>query len=182
MVRLAVLISTIYHADREGDCRSSCGFPTVTHPCPSRHKTWAFQSKPNWAARPGLPTHTFITASVCSSSQPTRAWPDSWKATTFCSSLERTLLFLAVPERRSERRAQAPQVHGRHIPEVPTQSCHRTLSFRVPSPATHPLPGCSDCEDATGASLGPLTPPLKTPQTAAPSTWPSLGCRADGMT
>lgn len=45
------------------------------------------------------PQPTFITASVCSSSQPTRAWPDSWKATTLCSSLERILLFLAVPER-----------------------------------------------------------------------------------
>lgn len=42
---------------------------------------------------------TFITASVCSSSQPTKAWPDSWNATTFCSSFERILLFLAVPER-----------------------------------------------------------------------------------
>lgn len=45
------------------------------------------------------PQPTFITASVCSSSQPTKAWPDSWKATTLCSSLERILLFLAVPER-----------------------------------------------------------------------------------
>ena len=62
------------------------------------------------------------------------------------------------------------------------QSHHWTLSFCVPSPATHPLPGCSDCEDAAGASLSPLTPPLKTPWTAAPSTWPSLGCGADGMT
>lgn len=64
---------------------------------------------------PGLPTTiclssqpTFITASVCSSSQPTKAWPDSWKATTLCSSLERILLFLAVPERSQENSFWAP--------------------------------------------------------------------------
>lgn len=39
-----------------------------------------------------------MTASVCSSSHPTRAWPDSWKATTLCSSFDRILLFFALPE------------------------------------------------------------------------------------
>ena len=41
---------------------------------------------------------TFITASVCSSSHPTKACPDSWKATTLCSSLDRILLFFTLPE------------------------------------------------------------------------------------
>ena len=41
---------------------------------------------------------TFMTASVCSSSQPTKACPDSWKATTLCSSLDRILLFFTLPE------------------------------------------------------------------------------------
>lgn len=41
---------------------------------------------------------TFRTASVCSRSHPTSACPDSWKATTLCSSLERILLFFALPE------------------------------------------------------------------------------------
>lgn len=41
---------------------------------------------------------TFMTASVCSRSHPTSACPDSWKATTLCSSFERILLFFALPE------------------------------------------------------------------------------------
>lgn len=41
---------------------------------------------------------TFMTASVCSSSHPTKACPDSWKATTLCSSLDRILLFFTLPE------------------------------------------------------------------------------------
>ncbi len=39
-----------------------------------------------------------MTASVCSSSHPTKACPDSWKATTLCSSLDRILLFFTLPE------------------------------------------------------------------------------------
>ena len=41
---------------------------------------------------------TFMTASVCSSNHPTSACPDSWKATTLCSSLHRILLFFTLPE------------------------------------------------------------------------------------
>lgn len=41
---------------------------------------------------------TFMTASVCSSNHPTKACPDSWKATTLCSSLDRILLFFTLPE------------------------------------------------------------------------------------
>lgn len=39
-----------------------------------------------------------MTASVCSSSHPTKACPDSWKATTLCSSLDRILFFFTLPE------------------------------------------------------------------------------------
>lgn len=47
---------------------------------------------------PGHQCVTFITASVCSSNHPTSACPDSWKATIFCSSLDRILLFFTLPE------------------------------------------------------------------------------------
>lgn len=65
---------------------------------------------------------TFITASVCSSNHPTSACPDSWKATTLCSSLHRILLFFTLPEVTytnsfSVRRYQVyccPLAHWRH--------------------------------------------------------------------
>lgn len=50
---------------------------------------------------------TFMTASVCSSSHPTKACPDSWKATTLCSSLERILLFFTLPEDTRTRTCQS---------------------------------------------------------------------------
>ena len=41
--------------------------------------------------------HTFIMGSVCSSSQPVRAWPASWNATTLRSAGVITLLFFSIP-------------------------------------------------------------------------------------
>lgn len=65
----------------------------------SRARWFPSLQDPRPSLAPTLRHPTFITASVCSSSQPTKAWPDSWNATIFCSSFERILLFLAVPER-----------------------------------------------------------------------------------
>lgn len=130
---------------------------------------------------------TFITASVCSSSQPTSAWPDSWKATTFCSSLERTWLFLAGPGRgpgagtqaRTRRRAAA-----RHSCVAEVRSPRLPLHAEPwPTPRPPPLPWDSKGNSwsrgqAAGASLLATSVGATISPAAPRSPWVRL--RADG--
>lgn len=101
---------------------------------------------PRPSLAPTLRHPTFITASVCSSSQPTKAWPDSWNATTFCSSFERILLFLAVPERMPRILSLGPRIilckHAETFLARPYRLCtmllwdpHGSVTFCVSAPA-----------------------------------------------
>lgn len=112
MVRLAVLISTIYHADREGDRGHHVAFPRSPTPRPPPGTKRGPSKVSPTAARPGPPTHTFITAR--GTQQPPPGVARTHGKHHLLLFLERTLL-LAVPERRF-RAATAPQAAAGTFP------------------------------------------------------------------
>lgn len=144
-------------------------------------------------ARARAAARTFPTASVCSSSQPTRAWPDSCSATTFCSSLQSTWLFLAAPERTPSKvssGAQPPGYAARRVLAAPKRGLARPTCVNAAnsSPSGKALTGLRGRRHELGSPAGPQTwqgscgprspvlPELLTPYLATLQASPSSHC------
>lgn len=65
-----------------------------------------------WSGYEDRQSPAFIMGSVCSSSQPVRAWPASWNATTLRSAGVITLLFFSIPVFERESGGQKEMVRS----------------------------------------------------------------------